>query len=165
MSRNLGQTNCNFCRGVVKLDEPPREVTKDDVGEYYETRDGYGHAGMIAAKASCVDCGAKYLAHISMAKCVGYSWPQLRGEGEFFDLSFRESFNDEPGEKDLPDFEITDSPATPEECALLGAHSAVVRRRAPWPRCPDTGLKIWWGYGCTCMQPERWRCKHDAETA
>jgi hypothetical protein len=135
MSRNLSTAHCYCCSGVVKMDEPPRRVTEKDVGNYYETRDGYGFADMIAAHASCVDCKAKYLAWVNLADCVGYgSWymqkhgrngKHLDNDGNergFYDLSFRSTFNDEPGPEDMPDEIIT--------------REWVITSRAPWPMCP-----------------------------
>ena len=167
MSRNLCKTECDFCFGVVKLDEQSREIRKEEAGIYYEAHGGYGYAGMLCANATCSDCRAKYLAWISMEKCPGYgSWRDREiPERGFSDLSFRASFNDEPGEEDLPDFRIVEEQATHEECVLLQAHSATVRRRKLWPRCPDTGRKIHHCYGCECARPEGRGCKHDLPEA
>lgn len=37
MSRNLGRTDCDFCGGLVTLDEKPRPITREEAGPYYET--------------------------------------------------------------------------------------------------------------------------------
>lgn len=125
MSRNLGCIDCTFCHGEVKLVEAPRPVTREDVGRYYDTHEGYGYAGMIAANAICVDCCAKYLAWIDLSACVGYGRYYdrgHRGDREFIDLSHRSTFDDEPGPEDMPD-EIV-------------VRQSVVTSRTPWPKCP-----------------------------
>lgn len=109
MSRNLGQTSCYFCHGRVVMTEEPRVVTPDDVNGYYEERDGYGYVGMVAAHAQCEECEARYLAHVDMTNCPGYGrYEQLRKRVgvDFFDLSFRSTFNDEPGPDDMPRYRI-----------------------------------------------------------
>lgn len=108
MSRNLMRTDCDFCQGVVALVEEPRRVTREDVGGYFETRGGFGFAGMVAAHAACIDCEAQYLAWVSVDDCDGYRG-QLGGcpDGcRFFDLSFRSTFNDEPGPEDMPRWRV-----------------------------------------------------------
>jgi len=67
MSRNLGQTNCDFCGGRVSLDEKPRPITREEAGPYYDTHHGYGYAGGIFANATCTVCAAPYLAWVSLA--------------------------------------------------------------------------------------------------
>ena len=97
MSRNLLQTDCYFCRSAVALAEPGR-ATKDNVGAYEE------YIGMIVADATCTACGAEYLAWI--AGCPGGHTQGPNPEDEHFDLSFRSTFNDEPGESDYPKWPI-----------------------------------------------------------
>lgn len=86
MSRNLARTDCYFCGGHVVDVEEPREITAEDCGAYLET-----YAGMTVANAECRVCGAKYLAWVTTL----FSW-----HGR--DLSFRSTFNDEPGDADMP---------------------------------------------------------------
>jgi hypothetical protein len=103
MSRNLNRTICDFCRGTVQLDEEPRLITREEAGIHYDTRGGYGFAGMICANATCVACGAEYLAWVSLRNCAGYGQHANHVEGSpFFDLSFRSTFHDCPGESDRP---------------------------------------------------------------
>lgn len=104
MSRNLAQTVCYFCDGAVRLEEEGRPITKAEAGPYYETTGGYGFAGMVVANATCVDCEASYLAWIDQSRCDGYgAHPQTDRQGlGFYDLSFRQTFNDEPGPLDMP---------------------------------------------------------------
>ena len=108
MSRNLMRTDCDFCRGRVELVEEPRRVTREDVGAYYETRCGYGFAGMVVADAACVDCEAQYLAWVSVEDCDGYRGRlnECPDGCRFFDLSFRSTFNDEPGQSDMPRWRV-----------------------------------------------------------
>jgi hypothetical protein len=155
VSRNLSSTTCQFCDGEVALDEPARPITKAEAGRYYETREGYGYAGGLFANATCTVCGAQYLAWVDLSACDGYgsrSYFRKRESDErpFFDLSHRRSFNDEPGEEDLPDWQIRRDALTPAECASLGAVAGTAVRRAPWPRCAKTGRKMYSVYGCDC---------------
>lgn len=136
MARNLMRTNCDFCDGEVVLTEEPRLITREDCGIYYDTHDGYGNAGMIVAFAECKDCEAKYLARIDGSACAGYGlhdYYRRRTDAPFFDLSFRQSFNDEPGSDDLPVYEIE-----------------VVRVRKPNPICSKCGKRVYRAYGCQC---------------
>jgi len=101
MSRNIGQRNCYFCPSPVVLKEAERPVNERDVGGYYTE-----YEGMLVADAECPACLAKYLAWVTGPK--GSSWNSLpREEGQtHVDLSFRSTFNDEPGEEDLPRYKV-----------------------------------------------------------
>lgn len=111
MSRNLDRTTCVFCSGEVKLTSPPRSATKADVGAYTEQFEG-----MIVADAECSDCEAKYLAWIDERPRISNlyhnhdRWAgQERVNAEpqtHIDLSFRSTFDDEPGVEDLPKWRI-----------------------------------------------------------
>lgn len=145
MSRNLSTTSCEFCSGEVRLAEPARPITRDDCGVYYDTHEGYGYAGAVVANAECVDCLAKYLAWIDLSACAGYGqykWTcRSTEEGkEFFDLSFRSTFNDEPGEEDLPVHRV---------------EVITIRNRHPWPTCNTCKKRIYSCYGCQCPAAER----------
>lgn len=96
MSRNLGQTNCYYCPGEIKLVESPRTITKEEMGGYSQFTE------MIVANAECATCAAKYLAWIEIPGDT-YLTRRPNDTREFSDLSFRSTFNDEPGEDDLPD--------------------------------------------------------------
>lgn len=101
MSRNLGNPYCYFCESLVELREAPRPLAKEDAGFYFEEFVGR----FLVAQAECPACEAKYLAWVG----AGCSDPPEGGNaeaGKVFDLSFRSSFNDEPGEKDLPNYEV-----------------------------------------------------------
>jgi|SRR5208337_986203 len=149
MSRNLGITSCHYCSGIVKLEEAPRPITREEAGVYYELRDGYSYEGMITANAKCEDCNAKYLAWIDLSACPGYRPYHTRdrhsetiAERGFFDLSFRASFDDEPGVEDGPDFVIT--------------RKTVIDSRLPWPLCEKCGSKkLYQTYCPTCLDNEQ----------
>jgi hypothetical protein len=64
---------------------------------------------MIVADAACVDCEAQYLAWCGR---IPHRSSTLDDELEVFsgrsfvDLSFRSTFDDEPGESDMPKWDI-----------------------------------------------------------
>lgn len=127
VSRNLYKTDCHFCRGEVVKEEDPRPLTLGEAGVYWQLRDGYSYEGMICADAKCRDCGAKYLAWIDLSACAGYGTrSQTNPGGIILDLSFRSTFNDEPGNEDMPYYRI-------EKIVTLKKH--------PWPRCAKCGEK------------------------
>ena len=103
MSRNLCRTTCYYCDGAVLFVESPRPCTPVDCGLYYDE-----YEGMLVAHAVCEDCEAQYLAWVDERPRVRQSgWPaQFTEDGGHFDLSFRSTFNDEPGKRDLPRWEI-----------------------------------------------------------
>lgn len=92
MSRNIGDCACGYCRCEIELEEAPRPLTESEAHAYYPE-----FAGMMVANARCPDCEAKYLAWID-------SIPNRRTDPSRLvqDLSYRSTFNDEPGEEDLP---------------------------------------------------------------
>lgn len=102
MSRNLCQTECDRCgHEPVRLEEPPRIIGEADAGRYANE---YRRNGLMVANATCPVCDAQYLAWVTSAE--GYGARDMdralaRGIG-YFDLSYRSTFNDEPGEQDLP---------------------------------------------------------------
>lgn len=100
MSRNLGQRDCHFCPGDIKLLEAPRPIAREDCGVYFKEYDG-----MMVAKAHCTACLAKYIAWVSGG--MYSNRPQLEEGQTHHDLSFRSTFNDEPGEDDLPRYKVT----------------------------------------------------------
>jgi hypothetical protein len=115
MSRNLGRTDCNFCGGVVKLEERPRLINEDEAGPYYVE---YKTAKF--ANASCVDCNARYLAWCEGLGFYGHFARESTEKHPFNDLSHRAAFNDEPAAEDMPDFVIERG----------------VVKKTPWPLCP-----------------------------
>lgn len=103
MSRNRTETYCEFCSADLKLEEEPRPITREEAGVYFGE-----YEGMLVAKAACPECEAKYLAwckprpdRASSLRLFGEDL--LRG---FYDTSFRSTFDDEPGEEDLPKYEV-----------------------------------------------------------
>ena len=112
MSRNIGDTSCYYCHQEIKLDEEPRPTTKEETGAYYDE-----YATMPVANATCTLCEAKYLA------CIQYTdWAPAAPSGDvpFVDLSFRSTFNDEPGPDDTPRWKIG---------------TVVTFEKTPWPTC------------------------------
>ena len=94
MSRNLASTNCDRCGATrIILDESPRLITRRDAGRYAEE-----YSGMKVANATCPRCQAQYLAWVS--DCPHGGW--IDPDDAYFDLSYRSTFNDEPGMRDLP---------------------------------------------------------------
>lgn len=105
MSRNLCQTNCYWCDGEVKIVGSP----------YHLPDDHFSRPGMLAANADCIACGSHYTAWMGPStKDKGdnygarYIDMQLIQQFGFFDLSFRSTFNDEPGKTDVPPFGKSD---------------------------------------------------------
>lgn len=115
MSRNLCKTNCDWCGcDEVDLTGPEHQITPNEAGRYFSEFER-----MIVADAECMVCGAKYLAWVDERGREPWRHPLARldpsGEpyipdhvfdrhsapGHFFDLSYRSSFNDEPGEADM----------------------------------------------------------------
>lgn len=103
MSRNLSETGCYFCGGEVRLVEAPRPITREDCGGYFPE-----YEGMTVAHAECPDCLAKYTAWVDeRARVKRHAWYRAPSADQpFTDLSFRSSFDDEPGKEDLPEFEV-----------------------------------------------------------
>jgi len=100
MSRNLGQTHCDVCGyEKVALLEDPRPITKKEAGPYFDEFEG-----LDVALGWCPVCEAQYLAWVSTAKCKNalHRRESHCPDGcDYFDLSYRSSFNDEPGDDDV----------------------------------------------------------------
>lgn len=109
MSRNLGQVNCRECPGEHKdiiLDEKPRSTVERDCGVYFTE-----YQGLIVANAHCRLCHTLYLAWVDFPRdgTEHFSLDAINRrlmDGEerqrFVDLSYQNSFNDEPAEIDTP---------------------------------------------------------------
>lgn len=89
------------------LEESPRPITRTDCGVYFDEFEG-----MLVAFAHCYRCEAKYLAWIdgtkrkkSFPSHYPFMYPHPNA-GMAQDLSFRSTFNDEPGPNDLPKYKI-----------------------------------------------------------
>src|SRR6185436_19366043 len=104
-------------------------VTSHDTGDHFFAE----YEGMIVANAACVDCEAEYLVWIDgSGRCGGSRWPgRPLAEESHSDLSFRSTFNDEPGERDKPRWAVV-RVAVPrgQEDAI---QEAAARLRAPTP--------------------------------
>lgn len=102
MSRNLASQCCYFCgldSEEFTFEEEPRLITKEDAGAYL---DEYGK--MMVAHVHCPNCKAKYTAWCSGGFLDQHDW---HGDGlKIRDMSFRSTWNDEPGEDDMPEFVI-----------------------------------------------------------
>jgi hypothetical protein len=97
MSRNLGQTNCRRCGSRVVICGPI----------YRRPADARSSPSMLVANADCTVCQARYTAWLGPSSEHDYgASSQARDlivQHGFYDLSYRDSFNDEPGDGDLPD--------------------------------------------------------------
>ena len=99
MSRNLGMTTCYFCGGTVNLTGEPHNITREEAGAYFDE-----YRCCVFANAECSLCGAKYLAWmdtVAHGQRHGYEGYK-RDANTIYDLSFRSTFDDEPGEADKP---------------------------------------------------------------
>jgi hypothetical protein len=94
MSRNLCQTYCERCKTEpVRLVERSRPITKKEAEVYFEE-----FKGLLVADAYCPNCNARYLAWCKDP--LSLRAPDY--DMDYFDLSYRSTFNDEPGPDDLP---------------------------------------------------------------
>ena len=89
MSRNLCKTICDVCGSPVRVTGAPRLVTNV-----------FGNFSL--ADAECVACRARYSAWFADP----HGSHGQRTDVGFYDLSYRASFNDEPGEGDVPSGEV-----------------------------------------------------------
>lgn len=104
MSRNLCRTDCPRCGTNPVIDGPVHSITEQETGVYFGE-----YEGMLVANATCPLCGVKLLAWIDGTTRKNRVWRWDRkptAEQPFFDLSYRSSFNDEPGQDDEPDSEL-----------------------------------------------------------
>jgi len=102
MSRNLCDTECYFCNGKVEVTGEVHDATEADVHRYFSE-----YKGCRFADAECVMCGAKYLAWMdTRAHGRRHGYDGYTFDGTPHDLSFRSTFNDEPGEDDMPVREV-----------------------------------------------------------
>lgn len=97
MSRNIGNTCCSECGDEVVLVGETHPITNDEAGVYFGE-----YAGMLVADAECESCKTRYLAWVKPAPRMSLLFRGPRTGEPFFDLSYRSSFNDEPGEGDIP---------------------------------------------------------------
>lgn len=94
MSRNLAQRGCHQCNSSdIQYEEGRRLITPAEAGVYYDE-----YYNLVVCNAHCAICGTKYLAWFnypkgSRANDIGQT---------HVDLSYRSTFNDEPGEDDVP---------------------------------------------------------------
>jgi hypothetical protein len=126
MSRNLGYgDHCGQCSAAVKVVGETKSFGEVRPNSPYLPE----YHAMMVADAECPDCGAKYLAWMTYGQYGGSDVP--------IDLSYRSTFNDEPGEADMPD---------PERLAQTeGGIRRVARARAEATFEVATGEKISYG--------------------
>lgn len=119
MSRNLATTCCHRCRAPsVCLDEEPRLITEAEAGCHF-----YEYLGMKVAHATCPRCQARYLAWVQPSCWVC--------DAGYFALSYRSTFNNEPGLDDLPkpdilvelDEQLKYVPLDDAACTAVMAHA------------------------------------------
>jgi len=104
MSRNLCRTDCYYCECSVQIVGPVRTDTVADFGPYADE-----YRDMKIADAECPACEAKYLAWVeppTVGIHAGRATTWREHGDPFYDLSFRSSFNDEPGDADLPVYAV-----------------------------------------------------------
>ena len=95
VSANLLRTSCYYCPSDVVLVEAPWVMTPE------KNSRGPQYLGMRFANAECPACLAQYLAWCDPHE----GHPRIDGV-DFYDLSFRSSFNDEPDDRDLPRYVV-----------------------------------------------------------
>lgn len=98
MPLSLGKVVCHRCGGrVARTDHQSETLPETD----------QFRPGMARSEAECARCGAKYWAWVTPAindpiyGRRGTDRENVRVHG-FYDLSFRSTFSDQPGEGDLP---------------------------------------------------------------
>lgn len=103
MSRNLARTDCYFCGGLVRCVEWTRTISKNDCGVYIDE-----YRGMAVANATCSRCDAHYLAWLGRPDIWPRPIPPPEHVDAIYDLSFRSTFDDEPGITDLPKYHVVE---------------------------------------------------------
>lgn len=102
MSRNLGRTDCDRCG-----------LSDFTLGEVYSLPDDHWCCpSMEVRDVTCKVCGAAYTGWAGPVGGLGPFGGPTYGAAEwekaeverlgFYDLSYRSTFNDEPGEEDVP---------------------------------------------------------------
>lgn len=78
-------------------------VTKEEAGAYH---DEFEKQMLTVADAVCIDCEAPYLAWVGDMRHEIVQLEHGCFSTPFFDLSHRNSFNDEPGKGDYPKWTV-----------------------------------------------------------
>jgi hypothetical protein len=147
VSRNLCSTSCTICDETPKLDGDPHPITEEEAGRYFDE-----YAGMIVCNARCPNCDAKYLAWVDerQRKSIHRPYRYADHDGAFVDLSFRSSFNDEPGPDDLPTPEclqrIHERECLKEAARIQQTIDALNSDQVDWYDRAATGESRWEGY-------------------
>lgn len=151
VSRNLSKTECAQCGNVVTLDERPRPITKEEAGAYFDE-----YRSMLVANATCRSCGALYLAWCSPPSHWRWNWNHFTpSEGdEFFDLSYRSAFNDEPDPEDLGIWRVDQFG---ERVGLISDPSTMSYWRTEAAEHPDASYREW-----VAASQQRWWLRRTA---
>lgn len=142
MSRNLGQITCYFCGAEVRVTGVVHDILPAEAGVYFDE-----YEGMIVADAECSDCCAEYLAWLDETKRRRYAAFFLHDrrtdeKGRPVDLSFRSTFNDEPGPSDMPRYVIVTEKrrapvTTPEKPGYVFQSTSNLEALVPWLKAFD----------------------------
>lgn len=105
------------------LEEEPREIRREEAGAYFQE-----YAGMLVANAHCPACLALYLAWVDERprrnrQHARYFRAPLSEYTPYVDLSYRSSFNDEPGITDLAIFHAVPDDKTETAWRRIGIHN------------------------------------------
>jgi len=100
MPKNLNATECVHCGNEVIIEEMPRRLTIREGRHFFNDCED-----VLFSDAYCPICLAKYLAWMNGRTKSGYDLiPEVYGKPA--DLSYRSTFNDEPGIEDLPKYDV-----------------------------------------------------------
>jgi len=99
MARNLGRTDCAQCGyPKMRLEEPARLITKKEAGRFERAHT----VTLVVANAVCPVCKTRYVAWVDR-NVDRERWIKPGKKTQYYvDLSYRSTFDDEPGEKDIP---------------------------------------------------------------
>lgn len=95
MNRNIGRSSCDCGSPALVFDGPPHPITEAEANGYYSD-----YVGLTVRDAHCPLCLAQYLAWLR-------PWTSTyASEQGVYDLSYRSSFDDDPGPSDAPVYRI-----------------------------------------------------------
>lgn len=99
MSRNCGTAGCYACDGRLRVDGAAQSFTA--LFPASSMRGEYG--GHDFVPLVCEDCEAKFLGWVTRNTGAGEAED---GGITWYDVSWRSSFNDEPGPDDIPKWDV-----------------------------------------------------------
>ncbi len=131
MSCNLGTKKCARCLDdeVILLTCPVpaltyafenRSLSLERLAERFPDM----VAPHLFAQAKCLTCGAQYIAWVTPACKDHDGTEEFEWSAEIGDLSYRSTFNDEPGEWDLPEWDGKNKARLCEDLLRAAKHSA-----------------------------------------